>query len=67
MHVENSRTTKWYGGSKIGLKGTIRDQDMAKMAKAKQKELVKSEAKKSEVIEETLKEHETLYKKLAKM
>lgn len=40
---------------------------MAKMAKAKQKELVKSETKKSEVIEETLKEHETLYKKLAKM
>lgn len=40
---------------------------MVKRAKAKQKELGKSEAKKSEAIEGTLKEHETLYKKLAKM
>lgn len=40
---------------------------MDKMAKAKQKELVKSDAKKSEAIEDTLREHETLYKKLAKM
>jgi len=37
------------------------------MAKAKQKELIKVEAEKNETIEETLKEHESLFKKLAKM
>ena len=37
------------------------------MAKAKQKELTKVEAEKNEAIEETLKEHERLFKKLAKM
>ena len=37
------------------------------MAKAKQKEIVKSEAEKSEAMEQTLKEHDTLFKKLAKM
>lgn len=37
------------------------------MAKAKQKELVKVQAEKDEAIEETLKEHNRLFKKLAKM
>ena len=37
------------------------------MAKAKQKELVKVETEKDAVIENTLKEHEKLLKKLAKI
>jgi len=37
------------------------------MAKAKLKEAARNEAVKNEAIEETFKEHESLYKKLAKM
>lgn len=37
------------------------------VAKARQKELVKVEAEKDAVIEDTLKEHEKLLKKLAKI
>jgi hypothetical protein len=37
------------------------------MAKAKQNELVKVRGEKEEVIEETLKEHDKLFKKLARM
>jgi hypothetical protein len=37
------------------------------MAKAKQNEFVKVRVEKEEVIEETLKEHDKLFKKLARM
>lgn len=37
------------------------------MAKAKQKELVEVQAEKDEAIEETFKEHDKLFKKLARI